>query len=143
MANFAKKFKIMTREEKIRQSVDNKAAGYNCAQAVACSFCQEAGLDEETMRRATAAYGAGMGCMEGTCGALTGAAMVVGLINKEKAPAMAEMKKIMTAFKAKNGSTICRELKGIGTGKPLRDCPGCVADAAGLLFDELEAGGVD
>ncbi len=126
-------------DDKIRTAVEKKAAGYNCAQAVACSFCREAGLDEDTLRHATAAYGAGLGNMEGTCGALTGAAMIIGMKYKEKAPAMAAMKEIMRKFREKNGSTVCRELKGISTGSPLRDCPGCVADATRFLAQTLEA----
>lgn len=35
--------------------------------------------------------------------------------------------------KARNGAIQCKLLKGIGTGKPLRDCPGCVADASEFL----------
>jgi len=32
-----------------------------------------------------------------------------------------------------NGSLICKELKGVGTGKVLRSCRGCVMDSAELL----------
>lgn len=125
-------------EDKVREAVAKKGAGYNCAQAVACSFCGEAGLDEATMRKATAAYGAGLGCTRGTCGALTGAAMVVGLRYEEKAPAMAVMKRIMERFDKQNGSTICCDLKGLNTGKVLRSCPDCVADATRFLAEELD-----
>lgn len=40
---------------------------------------------------------------------------------------------IIQEFKNKNQSVICKELKGIETGKVLRDCRGCVEDAAALL----------
>ena len=39
-----------TIQEKCEQAVAKKHSGYNCAQAVACTFCEEAGLDDETMR---------------------------------------------------------------------------------------------
>ena len=42
--------------------------GYNCAQAVACSFCKEFGIDEDEMFRIAEGFGLGMGCME-MCGA--------------------------------------------------------------------------
>ena len=45
--------------------------GYNCAQAVACSFCKEFGVDEEEMFRIAEGFGLGMGMME-VCGALSG-----------------------------------------------------------------------
>lgn len=55
--------------------------GYNCAQAVACSFCDEFGIDEAEMFRLTEGMGLGMGCMEGTCGAVNGAVTILGLLN--------------------------------------------------------------
>ncbi len=55
--------------------------GYNCAQAVACSFCDEFGIDEAAMFRLTEGMGLGMGCMEGTCGAVNGAVTILGLLN--------------------------------------------------------------
>ena len=40
--------------------------GYNCAQAVACSFCQEFGVAEEEMFRIAEGFGLGMGSMWST-----------------------------------------------------------------------------
>ena len=54
--------------------------GYNCAQAVACSFCREFGIDENEMFRIAEGFGLGMGVME-MCGALSGMAMIIGLSN--------------------------------------------------------------
>lgn len=123
---------------KIAEAVERKSSGrYNCAQAVACTYCAEAGVDEETMRNMAGAFGTGMGSLEGTCGALVGAGMVVGMVRRERVAAMRDMKKITTRFLAANGSIVCRELKGIGTGCPLRACNDCVADAATLLEEVL------
>lgn len=68
--------------------------------------------------------------MEGTCGALVGAGLVVGLVNKDKAKSMKQMREMMTKFQERNGATQCKLLKGIGTEVVLRECPLCVADAA-------------
>ena len=54
--------------------------GYNCAQAVACTFCKEFGVDEQEMFRIAEGFGLGMGMME-MCGALSGMMMVIGLAN--------------------------------------------------------------
>ena len=35
------------------KAVENKHNGYNCAQAVACSFCKEASMDEDTLKKIT------------------------------------------------------------------------------------------
>lgn len=42
-------------------------------------------------------------------------------------------KEIAQAFKEKNGSVICKDLKGIETKKVLRSCDGCIEDAAKIL----------
>ena len=52
---------------------------YNCAQAVICTYADLVGIDEETGRNLGNAFGSGMGKMEGTCGALVGAGIVLGL----------------------------------------------------------------
>ena len=44
--------------------------GCNCAQAVACSFCREFGIDENEMFRIAEGFGLGMGVME-MCGAIS------------------------------------------------------------------------
>jgi hypothetical protein len=78
-----------------------------------------------------------MGNMEGTCGALVGAGMVLGMVNKDKAKSMKQMREIMTKFQERNGATQCKLLKGVGTKTVLRACPDCVADAAEFLEQEL------
>ena len=126
-------------ENKIEESRARKRSGeHNCAQAVACTYSDLAGLDEETLLAATHAFGAGMATMEGTCGALTGAAVVVGLATGDRARSRVLIKDIMENFRKRNGSTVCRELKGIGTGCPLRQCEDCVADAAEFLEEALQ-----
>lgn len=54
--------------------------GYNCAQAVACAFCEELGVSETEMYKIAEGFGLGMGMMD-TCGALTGLFMLIGLKN--------------------------------------------------------------
>ena len=125
-------------ETRVDDAVARKASGrYNCAQAVACTYCDIAGVDEETTGKMTAAFGVGMGNLEGTCGSLVGAGIIIGLKSGERAKAMRSMKKIMDRFKAQNGSTTCKELKGAGGACPLRACNDCVADAARFLEEEL------
>lgn len=110
---------------------------HNCTQAVTSTYCDLVGLPEQTALDIAGAYGTGMGNMEGTCGALVGAGMIVGLATKDRIKSRARMKEMMEKFQARNGATQCRLLKGIGTGKPLRDCPDCVADASEFLEEYL------
>lgn len=116
-------------------AVEKKHCGLNCAQAVLCAYADLAGIDEETAIRLAAPFGAGMGNMEGTCGAITGAGLVLGLMSK--GPATKQMRQIMNKFQERNGATQCKLLKGVGTGKVLRECSDCVADAAEFLEQEI------
>ena len=102
---------------------------HNCAQAVVQTYADIAGIDDATAMNVANAFGGGMGNMEGTCGALVGAGIVLGLVNKDKAKSMKQMRVIMNKFQERNCATQCKLLKGIGTKVVLRACPDCVADA--------------
>ena len=111
---------------------------HNCAQSIICTYADMAGINEETARNLGNAFGSCMGNMEGTCGALVGAGVVLGLATKDRAAARKGMRQIMTQFQQRNGATQCKMLKGVGTGVILRECTGCVADAAELLEEQFE-----
>lgn len=123
-------------ESRISKAVEKKNH-CNCAQALICTYADIAGIDEETAMNLGAGFGIGMGNMEGTCGAITGAGMVLGLASADRIKAIRGMKQIMNKFQLRNGATQCKMLKGVETGKVLRDCSDCVADAAEFLEDEL------
>lgn len=128
-------------ESRIRSAIERHNKGYNCAQAVACTYCDLFGIDEKEMFKMTEGFGLGIGSTLGTCGAISGAAVLAGLAsssgNLEKPNSKAETyklsKEIITSFIEKNGSSVCRELKGIDTGNVLRSCTGCIEDAAALV----------
>ena len=109
----------------------------NCAQAVICTYCDKAGIDEETAFNLGNAFAVGMGNMEGTCGALVGAGIVLGLAKKDRAASIRAMRQIITQFQQRNGATQCKILKGADGGEVLRECPDCVADAAEFLEEAL------
>ena len=110
-----------------------QCGSHNCAQAIVSTYADLIGLDETTAKNVANAFGGGMGNMEGTCGALVGAGIVLGLATKDKATSRKCMRQIMMQFQERNGATQCKQLKGVGTGIVLRECTGCVADAAELL----------
>lgn len=109
----------------------------NCAQAIICTYCDKAGIDEETALNIGNAFAVGMGNTEGTCGALVGAGVVLGLACKNRITSVRKMREIMTQFQKRNNATQCKELKGIETKIVLRECPDCVADAAEFLEEAL------
>ena len=118
-------------------AVERKRCGLNCAQAVLSTYADIAGIDEETAIRLAGPFGGGMGTMEGTCGAIVGAGLVLGLANKGKATSTKQMRQIMNKFQERNGATQCKMLKGVGTGKVLRECDDCVADAVEFLEEQF------
>lgn len=116
-----------------------RCGSHNCAQAILHTYADIAGIDEEAAMNIANSFGAGMGNMEGTCGALVGAGITLGLATKDRAQSMRGMKQMMTKFQERNGATQCKLLKGVGTRVVLRECPDCVGDAAEFLEEILDA----
>ena len=96
----------------------------------------------------TEAFGFGMGTM-GTCGAVSAMAAVVGMVEsdgnleepKTKKKSYNAMKELTNKFVEKNESVICKDIKGVETGKVLRSCNGCIEDAVVLLEEYLASKG--
>jgi C_GCAxxG_C_C family probable redox protein len=92
--------------------------GFSCSQAVLVSHCEEYGLDSEMALRVAGAFGGGMGHIGETCGAVTGALMLLGLkYGKTKAEdtdsndrTYAKVKEFTDMFKQKHGSIKCKDL---------------------------------
>lgn len=121
----------MDKKEKAIELHDRR---FNCCQAVACAFAKEAGIDEATLFRMGEGFGLGMGGMDATCGALSGAVMLAGIVNSDgnldspgtKASTYALSREMVNRFREKTGSTVCRELKGVDTSRMLCSCPDCI-----------------
>ena len=131
----------MTNQERAARLHGN---GYNCCQAVLLTFCNELGVDPVTAFKIGEGFGLGMGGMENTCGALSGAIMLAGLKNsdgdldhpKTKAGTYRISRELTEAFQEKTGALVCRDLKGIDTGKVLCSCPKCI-DSAVQIVEEI------
>jgi C_GCAxxG_C_C family probable redox protein len=92
--------------------------GFNCSQAVFAAFCEEAGLSREDALRIASGFGAGMGRLQNTCGAITGAFMVLSSLyghtdsqeteKKEKAYSM--IQQFARDFSKIHGSINCLKL---------------------------------
>lgn len=131
--------------DRVTKAAELHKKGYNCAQAVACAYCDLFGADEKEVFRMTEGFGLGMGDMKCTCGAVTGAVVLAGLKNsdvqldapKTKGSTYKIAKQLTAAFKEKNQSVICADLKGVETGEMLRSCPGCIEDACRIVEEYL------
>lgn len=122
--------------------------GYNCSQAVGCTFCDIAGIDEALMYRLMSGFAVGMGGMKGTCGAVSAGVALIGLImnngdtndTTQKARALKTAKEYTKRFTEKNQSLVCSELKGLDTGAMIRSCDGCIEDAVEIFEDMIKEG---
>jgi C_GCAxxG_C_C family probable redox protein len=105
----------MTKEEKALNYFRNK---FNCSQSVMTVFGNDFGLSENDSLKISCAFGGGMGRQQHTCGALTGALMVLGLkygkaLNdpeEKKSFTYSKARELFTEFKSLHGSTDCRDL---------------------------------
>ncbi len=96
-------------------------AGYNCAQSVFMTYRDVAGFDERTAATVSAPFGGGMGRLREVCGAVSGMTMTAGFLVPNHMPDDTETKKrnyaavqeLAEAFRAENGSIVCRELLGL------------------------------
>lgn len=127
------------------QAAEYHARGFNCAQAVACTLAPAVGLDPQIAFTLTEGFGAGMGGMTETCGAISGAVATWARDErrhgnpKTKGQTYKLSREIAKRFGEKNTTTVCGTLKGIGSDKgPLRSCPGCIDDAVEIACDVLK-----
>jgi C_GCAxxG_C_C family probable redox protein len=92
--------------------------GYNCAQAVFYSFCDDLQFEKNTALKMACGFGAGMGRKEEVCGAVTGGIIVIGAKygRGERDDRTAteltytKTRELMDQFAQKDGTFICRKL---------------------------------
>lgn len=112
---------MMTNEERIQLAVDNFMSGFNCAQSVVSAFADQYGFTREQALRMSASFGAGIGRMRLTCGAVCGMLQLAGLEHcalegndrKAKSENYALVQRLADEFRRRNGSITCRELLGL------------------------------
>jgi C_GCAxxG_C_C family probable redox protein len=139
-------------------AVEKFLAGYNCAQAVLYSFCDELSFDKETTLKLACGFGAGMGRQQEVCGAISGGIIAIGIKHgrgdkQAKAAADATYRivgELMSRFESKHGTCICRGLlDGCDLSTPdgykhfkkhdllNKTCKGCVKTVVEILEDIL------
>ncbi len=131
--------------------------GSNCAQAVFTAFCEKYGIDRGSGMKLCSAMGGGIAYKGNTCGAVTGALMVIGLhygqdtvIEDFNHGAVEMATEFLRRFEALYSDTDCRGLLGYDISDPdqkeeIRSlglfntrCPGFVGGAAHILEQLLK-----
>lgn len=151
----------MTRAEEARKLFKE---GYACSQAVSMAFSDVVNINKEILSKISLPFGGGLGRLRLTCGAVSGMAMILGLVFTDPANEKdSELKvyeitrELVSKFEKQNGSIICKELlegsnlKVEVAGKPeertneyyqKRPCDELVYDAAKILEEYLKEKGI-
>ncbi len=95
--------------------------GFNCSQSVVVAFADLIGLSETAAARVSAGLGGGVGRQREVCGAVSGAAMVLGFVfsgekGENKAKAYEKVREFSDEFKKRNRFIVCRQLLGLEEG---------------------------
>jgi C_GCAxxG_C_C family probable redox protein len=107
-------------KDHLEEALELFKSGYHCSQAVLAAFSEDLDLPKETALKISCPFGGGLGGYGRTCGALTGAMMVVGLkygttkatdldakkLSREKT------RQLIEAFEKVYGTSNCNELVG-------------------------------
>ena len=89
---------------------------YNCCESVLLTLSEYLGVESDLVPKIATGVGAGFSLNGLTCGAISGAAMAIGIKygrrNKEENPqaAWSRVNKFIEAFKERWGAVTCREL---------------------------------
>ena len=120
----------MTHMEKCKALRADTAVHYNCCQAVLVPFAAEMGVSEEQAYKMGAHFGSGMR-HGSTCGAITGALMVLGMLGYDEQTATA----LLRATRQSHGALDCATLLRISNdaGIPRK------AHCDGIVFEMLQA----
>ena len=92
--------------------------GYNCAQSIIKAYASEVGIKEEDAIRMASALGGGVGRNGHICGAVSGAALIIGMKFGSTDPANFQAKEkaynktneLLEKFSEENKSVLCKEL---------------------------------
>ncbi len=142
---------------RIEEALSNFRNNFNCAQSVFGAFASHYGLDRDKAMKISSGFGGGMGRSGRTCGAVTGAYMVIGLkngmgINKDteaKNNTYKIISEFSNLFQEKNDSMMCKEILGCDIATPEgkayfaqnelleKKCFQCVKSAAEILEEIL------
>jgi len=110
----------------IEKAISSFRGNFNCAQSILSSYASKYGFDRDLALKIATGFGGGMGRLQNTCGAVSGAFMVIGLrygrgINdntEARDKTYQVVREFTNQFQEMHGSIICRELLGCDINTP-------------------------
>ncbi len=111
--------------DRAKRAVEVFKEGFSCSQAVLEPFCEDMGMERDTALKISQSFGGGMAHMGETCGAVTGALMVIGLQfgrtkaedTEAKEQTYTTVHEFIKRFKARYDSIVCKEILGYDVSK--------------------------
>lgn len=105
-------------KNRILEALEAFRNGYNCAQSVVSVYAQELGIQKNEALKLANPFGAGISYEQETCGAVTGALIVIGLkygkgengTDDDKKKTYEISRCLMNEFRGRNKSIRCRDL---------------------------------
>jgi C_GCAxxG_C_C family probable redox protein len=142
----------------IEQAVSYFKEGFLCSQAIFSTYGPQCGLDQTIALKIASPFGAGIGRFGKTCGAVTGALMVIGLKYgwtnvrkfKEKEKTYEIAREYLSNFISRHGTITCKKLLHCDISTPegrnlalekklfIELCPKFVKDSAEILEEILK-----
>jgi len=142
---------------RIEEAISSLKENFNCAQSIFGPYATHYGLDRDKALKISSGFGGGMTLSGGTCGAVTGAFMVIGLKNgmgsskdkEAKKKTYQVIKEFSNLFQEKIGSVACTNILGCDLSTPegvdyfkqneslVKKCFQCVKTAAEILEEIL------
>jgi C_GCAxxG_C_C family probable redox protein len=134
--------------------------GYNCAQAIIKAYAGDVGVNEEDAVKMASAQGGGVGRNGHICGAVSGAALIIGMKYgtadptdfQAKETAYNKTSELLKRFSAENKTVLCKDLISYDLKNPeelekareagifQKKCPLFVA-SAGQILENIIGGG--
>jgi C_GCAxxG_C_C family probable redox protein len=104
----------------IENAISSFRGAFNCGQSIFSSYATQYGLEKDTALKIASGFGGGMGRLQNTCGAVSGAFMAIGLkygmgidADKEARDKTYQViREFAGRFQKTYGSIICKELLG-------------------------------
>lgn len=148
--------KIVNADGRVNKAVYYFKKGFSCASAVVHAYADCLGIDNKLALKLPSVFAAGMGMSE-TCGAVTGALMVIGAkLGKTRGydtdtdkTASDQVKEFLRDFQSRNKFHKCKDLLGCDINRPgvlkqawesgliSKVCPKLVRDAAEIIEQKL------
>jgi C_GCAxxG_C_C family probable redox protein len=132
--------------------------GLNCAQSVLSAYTSDLKIDKNVALSISTGFGSGMGRLQGTCGAVTGAFMAISVftcrkydqINDRKSKSIEMIQVFNEKFLKLHNSTDCKDLLGCNLRTPegqeyhkihnLKEtvCEKCISNSVDILEEIID-----